>query len=609
MRSGRAHRLICVSVACAAVVVLATASGASAAAVTVSTSMGDVVGDRSGGVDAFKGIRYGVVPARFDRPTAFEWQGSYDASEFGPVCMQAPASAEGQPMSEDCLFLNVWTPQGASEQDSPRPVMLWIHGGAFVGGSGSSPSTDGSNLAQSQDVIVVTINYRLDVLGNFVTDEDGTGGLNFVLDQILALEWVAEHISSFGGDPDRVTIFGESAGSLSVCMIVVSPLAAGLFDRAILESGACTGSAWGVSTDTVNAFEFSQYFMRDIAGASSVAELQDTDKYPEGSLLYSTILFGDGESVPDPPQGVTHYSTVVDGYVLPEAPRLLFEAGALNVEAVMIGATTFDGLLPWAYDLPEASDLWTIDNNPAFRFALSFFFGARAGAVASAYRVSLFDGNYQHALVAASGDHDVLCPSWTLATAVAKHLPDSVYTFVFAHLYASDKSVQVGLATVGETDPTYASHASEIVFVFGNEGSVPFTEEERDLSNSIMEYWASFAAGNAPTSPTAAANGGQEWPSAVASLGPGDLARVENVHMLKVQAPSSEESFRQSGCDAFAEVWHEPLDDDGANDDGSMPDGEDDGSVSAACALHGASGAQVLMTLVGLAALAVAREG
>ena len=171
-----------------------------------------------------------------------------DATEFGPISMQAPnevlqslfgRARKQPPLDEDCLYLNVWTP---ALDGARRPVMVWIHGGGFVIGAGSEPLYEGSALA-SRDVVLVTINYRLGALG-FLYDPDFAGApgeacANFgLLDQIAALRWVRDEIAAFGGDPDNVTVFGESAGAMSIGTLMGSPLAAGLFHKAILQSGA-----------------------------------------------------------------------------------------------------------------------------------------------------------------------------------------------------------------------------------------------------------------------------------------------------------------------------------------------------------------------------------
>ncbi|HEX4181973.1 MAG TPA: carboxylesterase family protein, partial [Caulobacteraceae bacterium] len=214
----------------------------------VRTTSGLVVGGAADDVVAFKGIPYAAPPIgalrwRPPQPAA-AWSGVRTADTYGPICMQKYDPKDngvgGPAMSEDCLTLNVWRPFG--EAGRLLPVMVWIHGGGFVNGSGTAALYDGSALAR-QGVVVVTLNYRLGRFGFFATpsltrEAGGEPVGNYgLLDQIAALRWVRNNIKGFGGDPDQVTIFGESAGGMSVNQLMVSPAARGLFKQAITESG------------------------------------------------------------------------------------------------------------------------------------------------------------------------------------------------------------------------------------------------------------------------------------------------------------------------------------------------------------------------------------
>ena len=226
---------------------------------TVTTMSGSVAGSLERGVHAFKGIPYAAPisgAARWRAPGPVEpWDGVRDATRFGSICPQEPppdprlAGRAGrvfietlwvtEPAGDDCLNLNVWTP--SPDPDAKLPVMFWIHGGAFTTGSGSLPIYDGTNLA-SRGVVVVTVNYRLGMMGSFVApgaydDGDFCVPNRGFLDQTAALRWTRENIAGFGGDPDNVTIFGESAGGQSVAVLLASPATTGLFRRAIVQSG------------------------------------------------------------------------------------------------------------------------------------------------------------------------------------------------------------------------------------------------------------------------------------------------------------------------------------------------------------------------------------
>ncbi len=216
---------------------------------TIDTRSGTVTGLSNGRVIAFLGLRYAEPPTgvrRFHPPvTAAPWEGTYDATSFPPVAMQSQGGLEvvdSSQMSEDCLFLNVFTP---STEGAHRPVLFWIHGGSFTGGSANG--YDGSVLAEQGDVVVVAINYRLGLFGFLDLSEFGNefagSASNGIRDQILALEWVRDNIASYGGDPENVTIFGESAGGSSVLAIISSPSADELYHKAIIHSGGSVSGA------------------------------------------------------------------------------------------------------------------------------------------------------------------------------------------------------------------------------------------------------------------------------------------------------------------------------------------------------------------------------
>ncbi|AVD55180.1 carboxylesterase/lipase family protein [Heyndrickxia coagulans] len=296
----------------------------------VETVFGKARGYEEKGVQIWKGIPYAkppIGPLRFRPPELPEpWAGVKDCTQFGPIAWQPPVELMdflGNPaenMDEDCLNLNIWTPGADGER---RPVMVWIHGGAFANGAGSAPSYDGSAFAKNGDVVVVTINYRLGALGFLYLGEMGgekyeASGNCGILDQIAALKWVKENIAAFGGDPDCVTIFGESAGAMSVAALLSSPAASGLFHKAILESGAAnfTATPERAAKNTRRILEALGLEKKDVAKLAEVPAKNLAEAV--NSLPFMSLL------------------PVTDGIVLPEHPERALENAAKDIP-VLIG--------------------------------------------------------------------------------------------------------------------------------------------------------------------------------------------------------------------------------------------------------------------------------
>eukprot|EP01048_Picozoa_sp_COSAG05_P024106 COSAG05_NODE_5516_length_1155_cov_0.859848_1_plen_333_part_01 len=289
--------------------------------VAVETAAGRVEGLTEGDVQSFKGMPYAeppLGPLRFaaavpKRP----WNGTRNAHTFGSTCIQGP---DPQPSShsEDCLFVNLWRP---AQMSGTLAVMVFVHGGSFKQGTSSDPLYDGSALAQ-HGVIVVSLNYRLGAWGFLgVTGSDaGTGKMNGINDMIAALQWVQNNVASFGGSPDDVTLFSESAGAIAACVLCFSPRSQGLFQRTILESGVCTAqSLWGERPDP----DTSQ------------------SRHPVSALRTMTVaevnsLCG-GASI-------VHCFPALDGWVLSGQPLALM--GQLHVDSILLGGNSFDSLAP-----------------------------------------------------------------------------------------------------------------------------------------------------------------------------------------------------------------------------------------------------------------------
>ena len=297
----------------------------------VESVYGKLQGEQIDGVYAWKGMPYAkppVGPLRFRAPELPDsWEGIRDATSFSPVAPQSQREImeffgnDVSNMNEDCLYLNVWSP-GADEKK--RPVMVWIHGGAFVSGSGSGNWYDGASFANQGDVVVVTINYRLGILGFLHLAEMGgheyaTSGNCSILDQVAALQWVQENIAAFGGDPNNVTVFGESAGAMSIGVLLGFPSAQGLFHKAILQSGAAA-NVLPSATATKVAERLLASLQIEATNLSRLEEL------PVEQLIQAS------DSLPSMSLG-----PVVDGVSLPKHPEKAIAEGSAKNISLLIG--------------------------------------------------------------------------------------------------------------------------------------------------------------------------------------------------------------------------------------------------------------------------------
>ena len=433
---------------------------------------GQLRGTSSNGVRVFKGIPFAAAPVgtlRWKAPQpAAPWSGVRNADAFGPECIQqpypddSPYASAPQPMSEDCLYLNVWTtaeagsPRARSKNEK-RAVMFWIHGGDWTRGSASTPSYDGSTLAK-KGVVVVTANYRLGVLGFLahpaLTREspNHASGNYAILDHVAALNWVQRNIAAFGGDPSRVTIFGESAGAWSVNVLQATPLAKGLFHRAIAESGAQFAGG-----PTLAAAE-----RRGAAIASEVHAdtLADLRAMPARELL-----------------AVEAYrpSANTDGYVLPEDVPATFGHKKQNQVPVLVGSN--------ANEMTTLSDAagfpTTIDE---FRRQMAVQFPGHLTTFDVAYPVTS-EAQIPETMLAVGRDRTFAMEMRRWARAVTA-AGQKAFLYQFTHVPPSPNA---------KTWRAY--HASEIPYVFGTLRSRNwrFTDVDFKLADRMSSYWSNFA--------------------------------------------------------------------------------------------------------------------
>jgi para-nitrobenzyl esterase len=419
-----------------------------------------------GGLRSFLGVPFArppIGPLRWQPSQPNDaWTGARDASHFAPRCPQPPSSDPLNVETEDCLYLNVWAPPA----DHPLPVMVWIHGGGNVNGSSSEWPYDGQYLARDHGVVLVSINYRLGVFGFFAADGAANQGL---WDQQLALKWVQKNIARFGGDPGNVTIFGESAGSADVCYQIAALGSRGLFHRAVSESGGCT----------------QRQASRDDAQRSAAAFAKRVGCV-EGDMLQCLRQKSVLELI-DAAAGAPRFSVCVDGTLLPEQSRALFDRGEIAHVPYILGSNTDEGSY-WALDATGITD------DAQYLQQLMQRFTPPVEPIAELYPRSRFaeaKDPYQAAVSRAWGDRSLVCSTFDVAMRAARAgLPVWLYNF-----------------DIPVDDMIGAAHAAEIVFVFGT--AMNPSPEWRATSQRMQRYWSNFAKTGDP-------NGGDllRWPAA-----------------------------------------------------------------------------------------------
>lgn len=457
----------------------------------VPTDQGPVRGEDLGSSIAFRGIPYAAAPIgnlRWRPPQSRGLsQGVFEATKFGPGCPQFTNSAgsvllPGQPGAfqgaEDCLSLNIWSPK--STGGPIRPVMFFIHGGGNIQGAGSLSLYDGRALAEKGGVVAVTINYRLGPLGflahPLLSGEDAehhSSGNYGLLDQIHALRWVQRNIRNFGGDPANVTIFGESAGGVNVACLLASPLASGLFHRAIIESGGYVigtrlRDAPGVPQPE-SAEEFGLRFAKELGCDKALDPMAcmrgKGAEEVTGTLKADPGILGRAEGLPS-------YGPNVDGFVLPNSPLEVMAEGNQNDVPVIVGTNKNEGSI-FILQVPLGSEA-------AYRAAVRRYLPVIADQVLARYPASDY-ASPRDAFDALLSDLAFICPAREGSRALVGYQP-RVFVYHFIH---------------GLNSPTLgflgAFHALELPFVFHNLGVINPAAEEVRLSDNMLAYWTNFA--------------------------------------------------------------------------------------------------------------------
>lgn len=497
----------------------------------IKTSSGPIQGIAEGGVRTFVGLPYAQAPTGANRwrppQPPLPWSSVRRCDQPSPAAPQPDFLGSPGPVNEDCLSMNIWAPEDAGKE--PLPVMVWVHGGGFVIGSGSILFYDGSHLAR-RGAVVVSFNYRLGPLGwlahpalsaESVDDSSGNYGL---MDQIAALEWVRDNIAAFGGDPDSVTLFGQSAGAISICRLMCSPPAKGLFHKAICQSGGPTA--------------FLRYLRQKCGGRSAaedmglkleqaVGGMDALHRMPAMDLIKTAIdkmPLGNGEVA-----GMI-WGPVIGGEVQPEDPWAAIRRGDHHRVPVLAGCMA-DDMTAFTHYMPIKSV------NQYQRLVDSI-----AGDLASDL-LKLFpcptDGDVHNALNGLTTTQQFTAPLRFLAGAASgdgswlynfSHVPSPKYV---AAMYQCDHEMAKAMG---------ATHSLDIPYAFGTLGFFPgMTEADRQLSEMMMGYWLNFARTGDPNG-----EGLAPWPN---------YDPATDRHLELKPRPELGQHRRKDACDLFDELW------------------------------------------------------
>ncbi|HSV01206.1 MAG TPA: carboxylesterase family protein [Roseiarcus sp.] len=443
------------------------------------------------GVRVYKGIPYAAPPLgplRWRPPEpAAAWTGVRPTQGFGAHSVQGVVwddiDLNGAGGSEDCLYLNIWTPAGPGT-GARLPTMVWIHGGGFVAGSGAEPRYDGARLA-ARGIVIVTVNHRLNALGflahpGLTAESDHRGSGNYgLMDLVAALQWVKRDIAAFGGDPDTVTIAGESAGSMAASALMASPLAKGLFKRVIGESGAIFASPSRAPASLVEAEAEGLDFMRKV-GARSLAELR--------AVSTGTIL----AAAPGP-----GFRPIIDGWFLPRSPAEIFAAGEQSDVPLMAGWNKDEG---FNFSLLQGENA-----KRAHSDLVRAIFGERTDEALRHYPDGSLDLAHASAR-ALGGDLVIIHSTWAWIEAQKQSGHADIFRFRF------DRAPLTPQGWFGERDSRGAGafHAGELHYVFDNLHACPWAIDDADhaLAALASRYWVNFVTSGDPNGP-----GLPRWPS------------------------------------------------------------------------------------------------
>jgi acetylcholinesterase/cholinesterase len=460
---------------------LALVTGVFAQSDVVQTTKGPIRGivDTRNQFRSFRGIPYAqstAGEARWTRPKEMQpWSTVYDATYTRPACPQRQ-NPRFPVQDEDCLFVNVWTPLKAGSSDDLLPVMVWVHGGGFTSGTGSDTMFSGNYFSNTSNIVLVTINYRLGALGFlniFVNNTNVLEGNYGFRDQQAALRWVQQNIKAFGGDPSRVTLFGQSAGAMSVTLHLLSPDSAGLFQRVIIQSNP---AAMLYRTPHEN-LEYAARFAEHVKCA--VNDTACLKKVPVDVIIEQEIFPEIIIRIPLGTRMVLPWAPAVDGNLIPQQPLDMFRMGKFQRVPIVLG------------NVKNETGMQFVMTKVMYETFVASIFSTNASKVLQAYPpAGLASGTQAFRVLT---DYLFVCPVRYLASLIQKQAGAVSYVYEFVHGPRTDP--------LSPNPPCnheqMACHSAELPFVFNTETfyNASFTQEEQALSIAMNGYWSSFANG------------------------------------------------------------------------------------------------------------------
>ncbi len=505
----------------------ACAAGVTPSPGLVVTDQGAVQGVVSGDTYAFKGIPYAKPPVGDLRYQPPEPPGCSEvtlvADTFANEC---PQLESGKVVgNEDCLYLNVWERGQPPGFGNPRPVMFFIHGGGNVQGSTSEQRAgtylyDGTQLAAGGDVIVVTASYRLGPLGwladpalTSASGSTSSGNLG-LLDQIAALQWVRRNIGAFGGDPDRVMVFGESAGAVDTCALVASPLAKDLFSRALMESGGCVALPLAQAEATGEG-------VVSKAGCASAADVAACLR----GLSVDAIMAAGGTTANVVAAGLGTYGPVIDGYALKGQPEVTIAAGEHNKVPMVIGSNS-DETSTYVPAVPTCEQ---------YAADVQSLYGAIASSALQQYPCDQY-ATPQKAYIALTSDARFICTARRDARSFAKGQQEATFRYLFTHGVDTPQGKANG-----------AFHGLELLWVFQDLNVSGYTPSQGELAlaDAMLQYWTQFAATGDPN-----ADGVPQWPQ---------YSAEDDPYIALDDTIKAENSYHSAQCDFWDGVAAQAL--------------------------------------------------